>query len=78
MIALRRIPRAEWEAILKSYGCKPLVGSGSLNTAEFWQMPWQSYPFTVPNEDGWVTQMDMDYLVRLIAESAPEGWEFDR
>lgn len=40
-------------------------------------MPWQGYPFTVPVEGGSISQTDLDYLVALIAESAPEGWSFD-
>jgi hypothetical protein len=39
-------------------------------------MPWQSYPFTVPTEEGWLSQGDLDYLVKLIAASAPDDWEF--
>ena len=76
MSALRRLPREEWEAVLRSYGCTPLDGKGELNTAEFWCMPWQSYPFTVPVEDGYISQIDLDYLVALMGASAPDGWEF--
>src|SRR3954471_3334874 len=51
LIAARMLPRAEWEAELRYYGCDPLEGKGSLNTAELWQMPWERWPFTVPLED---------------------------
>lgn len=76
MIAPCRIARDEWETLLRSYGCEPLEGKGRLNTAEYWRMPFQSYPFTVPNEGGYVTQADLDYLINLIATSAPPDWEF--
>ena len=76
MIASRYVQRDEWEAELRYYGCKPLEGKGKLNTAEWWRMPWQSYPFTVPCEaDGRMPQSDLDVLLIAIAECLPEGWE---
>ena len=77
MIALRRLPREEWEATLRSYGCKALEGSGALNTAEFWLMPFQSYPFTVPTDDGYLGPFELQHLIALICNSAPDGWNFD-
>ncbi len=77
MIAARFLHRNEWEPELRHYGCKPLEGKGKLNTAEWWQMPWQAYPFTVPiEEDGRLLQSDLDRLVMMILASAPEGSEF--
>lgn len=77
MISLRFLPREEWEAELRFYGCKPLVGQGPLNTAEFWQMPWQSYPFNVPvEEDGRMLQVDLQELVLRIIGSAPPDTTF--
>jgi hypothetical protein len=77
LIASRRLSRFEWEAELRSYGCRPLEGKGHLNTAELWQMPWQGYPFTVPVEGGCISRTDLDYLVALIAQSAPKDWTFE-
>lgn len=77
MISHRFLSREEWEAELRFYGCKPLQGLGRLNTAEWWRMPWQSYPFTVPVEDdGRMLQSDLDGLVILIATTAPDGTTF--
>jgi hypothetical protein len=58
---VRFLNRTEWEAKLRHYGCKPLEGKGRLNTAEWWQTPWGSAPFTVPIEsdgrcDEWAIQ----------------------
>lgn len=77
MIAVRYVHREEWERELRRYGCKPLEGKGPLNTAEWWRMPWQPYPFTVPCEsDGRMLQSDLDALQIMIVGSAPEGTEF--
>jgi hypothetical protein len=77
LIAVRFLTRAEWEEELRYYGCRPLEGKGKLNTAEWWRMPWQSYPFTVPVEaDGKMRMADMDALRLLIVSSAPEGTTF--
>lgn len=77
MIAVRYVSRETWEEELRFYGCKPLEGKSNLNTAEWWRMPWQSYPFTVPIEaDGRLCQSDLDALIILIVTSAPEGTDF--
>jgi hypothetical protein len=79
VIAVRRVPRAEWQAELKHYGCYPATGLTSLNTAaEWWRYPWGGYPFTVPVDDeGWLLQHDLDYLILDIIQLADErGWEF--
>ena len=71
------LPRAEWEADLRHYGCRPLEGKGPLNTAELWQMPWQGWPFTVNLEDGGRMHMaEQDRLRMLILDSAPNGTKF--
>ena len=71
------ISRDEWEAALRDYGCKPLEGKGSLNTAEWWQMPWGGYPFTVPvDDDGRCDKWAFNKLVLDIIKSAPSGREF--
>jgi len=75
--AARFLQRSEWEPELRFYGCKPLEGKGKLNTAEWWRMPWQAYPFTVPVEsDGRLHQGAFDELLMMILQSAPEGTEF--
>lgn len=77
MISVRYVDRDVWEEELRFYGCRPLEGKGKLNTAEWWRMPWQSYPFTVPCEaDGRMPQSDLDTLIITIVSSAPEGTEF--
>jgi hypothetical protein len=71
------VERAEWEAALLDYGCKPLEGKGGLNTAEWWQMPWGGYPFTVPvDEDGRCAKRALNRLIADIIKSVPPGWEF--
>lgn len=78
MIALRFLPRAEWEAELRYYRCKPLEGKGPLNTAEWWRMEWYPHIFTVPIEaDGRLLVSDLDALRLMILECAPEGTQFD-
>lgn len=77
MIAGRLLARDEWETELRFYGCVPLAGKGTLNTAEWWRMPWQEYPFTVPVEpDGGMMQDDLQRLVVTIVNSAPPDTEF--
>lgn len=77
MISVRLISREEWEAELRHYGCKPLPGKTKLNTAEWWRMPWQDYPFTVPvDEEGRMRPEDLQNRISLIAESAPDGTTF--
>jgi len=77
LISLRFLPREEWEAELRFYGCRPLAGKGALNTAEFWQTPWHTYPFTVPVEDdGRMLDDDLRELVLRITASAPPDTTF--
>jgi hypothetical protein len=77
LIAVRLIPREEWEAELRHYGCRPLQGKTKLNTAEWWRMPWQDYPFTVPVQPGGMMRPeDLQDRIVLIAQSAPEGTTF--
>ena len=76
MISVRFLHRAEWEAKLRAYGCKPLERKGSLNTAEWWQMPW-GRPFTVPVEgDGRSDEVTIQRLILDIVKCAPPDWEF--
>jgi hypothetical protein len=49
VIANRLLNRAEWEAKLRLWKCKPLEGKGLLNTAEWW-IGVRGGPFTVPVE----------------------------
>jgi len=77
LISPRFLPREEWEAELRFYGCRPLAGQGPLNTAEFWRMPWQSYPFTVPVEaDGRMLDADLHERVLMITSCAPPDVTF--
>jgi hypothetical protein len=77
LIAVRLIPRQEWEAELRFYGCKPLEDKTKLNTAEWWRMPWQDYPFTVPvDAQGRMRPDDLQNRIYLIASTAPEGTKF--
>lgn len=77
MISARLLPRAEWEEELRYYGCNPLEGKGSLNTAELWQMPWERWPFTVALEtEGQMRVETLERLRALIANSAPKGTRF--
>lgn len=78
MIAVRRLARDQWEKRLRSYGCFPLEGKGSLNTAEWWRWPWPGgKPFIVPVDDEgycdiWAFQRLKTDMWRL----APEDWQF--
>lgn len=76
MSPVRRLAREEWETDLRSYACKPCEGMGKLNTAEYWRFPWGGYPFTVPNEDGYMLMSDLDAIHIMLAQLAPEGWVF--
>jgi len=72
-----QLSRDEWEASLRGYGCKPLEDKGPLNTAEWWQMPWGGYPFTVPADgNGRCEKWALNRLIFDIIKSAPSGWEF--
>ena len=48
MIASRLLSRAQWEAKLRRWGCRPMQGKTHLNTAEWWIG--DHGPFTVPIE----------------------------
>ena len=75
MSPVRFVPREEWEAELRYYGCEPLAGKGKLNTAEWWRMPFQAYPFTVPCEaDGRMPQSALEDRVLKILAAAPDDW----
>jgi hypothetical protein len=77
MIAVRFLHRAEWEAKLRSYNCKPLEGTGKLNTAEWWQAPW-GRPFTVPAEaDGRCDEWALQRAINDLLQSAPPDWELE-
>jgi hypothetical protein len=74
---VRFLSRSEWEAKLRSYGCRPLEDKGQLNSAEWWLTPWGSYPFTVPTEsDGRCDQWAFQRLIAHIVSCAPEDWKF--
>jgi hypothetical protein len=75
VISARSLPREEWEHELRYYGCYPQPGLTKLNTAEWWRLPWKGYgPFTVPVEDDRLLQSDLDRLIMMILEAAPEDW----
>jgi hypothetical protein len=75
VIAARSLAREEWERELRYYGCYPQAGLTKLNTAEWWRLPFAGYaPFTVPVEDGRLLQSDLDRIVMMIVEAAPEEW----
>lgn len=77
MIAVRRLPREEWEKRLRSYGCYPQEGLTPLNTAEWWRWPFPAPPFTVPVDDeGYIEQWAYQALMADMAKLAPIGWEF--
>lgn len=76
-MALRRYDRDRWEAELRSYGCAPLEGQTTLNTAEWWRWPWGGYPFTVPvDPEGFVDVWAFQRLLADMARLAPDDWEF--
>ena len=78
MISVRFIPREEWEAELRRYGCEPLAGLTPLNTAEWWRWPWRpSPPFTVPvDELGRCDAVSWHRLLADLAKYAPPDWQF--
>jgi len=76
VIAVRVIPRAEAIAKLRSYGCEPLQGKGSLNTAEWWRWPWGGAPFLLSCEGETVDAWVMQKLIADMAVLAPLGWKF--
>jgi hypothetical protein len=76
MIALRFLPREEWEERLSYYKCRPMKGTMSLNTAEWWVSKW-GFIFTVPVEDdGTCHQTAFQRLVSDIVASCPPGITF--
>jgi hypothetical protein len=60
MIALRFLPREEWEAQLSYYKCRPMRGTMPLNTAEWWVSSWGFF-FTVPVEEDGSCHLSSDY-----------------
>jgi hypothetical protein len=77
MIALRFLPRQEWEARLYRYQCVPVTGLGPLNTAEWWRARW-NFLFTVPVEDdGSCHEQAFQRVVAKIMESAPPDTRFE-
>jgi hypothetical protein len=77
MIALRFLPRDEWESKLRRYHCAPVNGLGQLNTAEWWRAKW-NFLFTVPVEqDGSCHQQEFQRLIADLMNSAPAHIRFD-
>ena len=77
MIAVRLLQREDWEKRLRSYGCFPQEGMGTLNTAEWWRWPWGGAPFTVPCEDdGSMDEQSFQGLMQDMGLLAPLDWEF--
>jgi hypothetical protein len=77
MIALRFLPRSEWEKRLRRYRCVPVPGLGRLNTAEWWRATW-NFLFTVPIEDdGSCHEQAFQRLVAELMRSAPANIRFD-
>jgi hypothetical protein len=77
MIALRFLPRSEWESRLRRYQCRPVPGLGRLNTAEWWRARW-NYLFTVPVEaDGSCYEDDFQRMIAKLMTSAPADTRFD-
>lgn len=73
MIAVRRLPRCEWEATLRARGCCPAADGKcrDIQTAEWWVAPTIKV-FTVPiDEEGYVTQFDLEDLVKMLRDW---GW----
>jgi hypothetical protein len=77
MIALRFLPRSEWERRLRQYHCRPVAGLGRLNTAEWWRARW-NFLFTVPIEgDGSCYEDDFQRVIAKLMISAPPDTRFD-
>lgn len=73
MIAVRRFPRSDWEAILRKHGCVPAAQGQcrKIQTAEWWVAPVKKV-FTVPiDSDGYISQLDLEDLLRELREW---GW----
>jgi len=76
MIALRFLPRENWEPRLRYYRCKPLEGKTALNSAEWWRSEW-NFIFTVPVEDNGCCHEDAFRRVcGAIIASAPSDIQF--
>jgi hypothetical protein len=76
-MAVRRLPREDWEKKLRSYGCRPAEGLTPLNTAEWWRWPFPGPPFTVPIDDeGYCDAAAFQRLIADMARLAPPGWQF--
>jgi hypothetical protein len=76
-VAVRRLPREEWKPRLERYRCKPLEGKTKLNTAEWWRAEW-GFLFTVPvDDDGYITDIDLQAVIADVVGSAPSGQRFD-
>jgi hypothetical protein len=78
LIAVRRIPLADAEATLRSYGCRPLSGKTALNTARWWRWPWGGPPITLPNDGETVDAWALQKLIADMAKLAPPDWEFPK
>ena len=71
MIALRFLPRENWEPRLRYYRCKSVEGNTALNTAEWWVSEW-GFLFTVPVEENGTCHQDaFQRLTADIVRSAP-------
>jgi hypothetical protein len=76
MIALRFLPRENWEPQLRYYRCSPLLGLGKLNTAEWWKAEW-GHVFTVPIETtGCCHQEAFQRLITSVVSTAPTDMTF--
>lgn len=74
MISPRLLPRSEWESALREIGCRPLEGTGPLNTAEWWITEW-GFAFTVPVEgpDDRCEQWSFARFLDDINRTRPDG-----
>jgi hypothetical protein len=62
---------------LRYYGCTPWPSIVKLEIAEFWQKPWETFPFTVPLEEGdRMSQRTLDDLKTMIWRTMPPGTKF--
>jgi hypothetical protein len=61
---------------LERYCAKPLAGKTPLNTAEWWRTDW-NFVFTVPvDDDGCISQNDLQDVIADVVASAPSGMSF--
>lgn len=76
MIALRFLPRENWEPRLRYYRASPMEGATRLNTAEWWKTEW-GFVFTVPVEENECCHQDaLQRLIADIVRSAPIDTKF--